>query len=49
MDLNKRQRAGLHVLFFILKMLKPSGYEHEISQLQDKVEAELDRVVTDTE
>lgn len=35
-----RERATIKILFFIVKLLNPTGYTHEISKIQNDVEAE---------
>lgn len=40
-NLTFRQRATIKILFFIVKMLNPTGYTHEIDNLQTKLEKEL--------
>ena len=41
-DLTWRQRASLQILFFILRMLNPTGYEHQVEDLWRRVMKETD-------
>jgi hypothetical protein len=36
--LSFREKATIKVLFFIVKMLNPTGYTHEVNQLQKDLE-----------
>lgn len=36
-ELTAREVMGLKVMFFILKMINPTGYEHEINKLRKDV------------
>ena len=41
-DLTWRQRASLQILFFILRVLNPTGYEHQVKDLRRRVMEEED-------
>lgn len=41
-DLNNRERATIVILLFIIKLLKPTGYDHEVTKLRDDLNAQLD-------
>lgn len=32
-----RQRLGLHILAFMLRMVNPTGYVHEVDQLKEQL------------
>lgn len=40
--LTLREQASLRVLFFILQMLNPTGYEHQVKKLRDEMLALLE-------
>lgn len=35
--LSVREKMGIAVLFFILKIIKPTNYEHETKELQKQI------------
>lgn len=39
--LNQRERAGIIVLLFIVKILNPTKYEHQIGELKTELLAQL--------
>lgn len=39
--LSKREKIALYLIMFAIKIINPTGYEHQISQLKDAVEGEL--------
>lgn len=41
-ELTKRERAAIVVLLFIVKMINPTTYTHEISKLKEELDAQLD-------
>lgn len=37
-----RERATIKVLFFIVKLLNPTGYSHEVQAFQKELEKEIE-------
>lgn len=40
--LTLREQASIRVLFFMLQMLNPTGYEHQVKRLRDEMLALLE-------
>lgn len=40
--LNYRERATIAVLFFIVKLLNPTGYQHEVNKLEETLKGDID-------
>jgi len=40
--LTGRQKAAIRLLFFIVKILSPTGYVHQIDQLQRELNRDLE-------
>ena len=39
-ELTIKEKAAITILFFIVKMLNPTGYQHEITNLQKAITGE---------
>lgn len=39
--ITKREKVAIIVLLFIVKILNPTGYEHQIKELKEAIEQQL--------